>query len=209
MLIEPLYELQMLDPATPSFITFPKTYIGEKEALLEVASNLLRAENYIDTANAIREYFNGNTEVKHYVGFQEMSLLRPVQVLEKTEMHVAEREWEHMNVWDCPCHMRFRSAEVAQLLIKRERVFSRFIQAKFTDLQYLGFEDRWQPIGNLIFGNDAVINITQRGDGSIELCNLLYVVEEGSESLKKQQKKMYDPDSLIFDKICDEIFGDG
>lgn len=39
--------------------------------------------------------------------------------------------------------------------------------------------------------------------------NLLYIEEDSSDDLAEFEDKLLNPEALIFDKICDEIFADG
>lgn len=36
-----------------------------------------------------------------------------------------------------------------------------------------------------------------------------YVCEDSSKSLEEQQRKMQDLDTVVFDGICEEVFGEG
>lgn len=206
---EPYYEFFLFDPATPSFLSMPKRYIGNKSGLLAVADQLAEEEYYKDTTEGIRAFFNGRTDVTHSIAFQTIPVLRPIRVLERTELVLGEREWDYINVWDCPYHMRFRSAKVTQLLVQVEEKYLRFVLAEMTGFSYLGFIDRWRPIGGFIMGNASVLDVRDREDGGYDFCNLLYVCEDASDSLEEQRQKMRDPDAVVFDGICDEVFGDG
>ena len=104
---EPYYELFLFDPATPSYVSLPKRFIGTKDALLAVADNLADQEFYKDTVEGIRAYFNGRENATHNIAFQTIPVLLPVHVLEKSELLLEEREWEHVNIWDCPYHTIF------------------------------------------------------------------------------------------------------
>ncbi len=73
----------------------------------------------------------------------------------------------------------------------------------------MGFKDEWRPVGSLVFGNASVLDIQLRADGHSSVSSILYVTEDLSDSLEEQLRKMNDPDALVFDSICDEIFGDG
>lgn len=206
---EQYYEFFLFDPATPSFVSMPKRYIGSKSDLLAVADHLAKEEYYEDTVEGIRAFFKGRTDATHSIAYQTIPVLQPVRVLEKTELILGEREWDHINVWGCPYHMHFRTAEVSQLLVQLEGSYLRFVRAKITDFGYRGFRDSWQPIGGFILGNASVLDIRDRGDGRYDFSNILYVCEDVSESLEEQQLKMRNPDAVVFDQICEEVFGDG
>lgn len=206
---DPYYEFFLFDPATPSFVSMPKRYIGNKSGLLAVADHLAEEEYYKDTVEGIRAFFKGHTDVTHSIAFQTIPVLQPVRVLEKTELLLGEREWNHINAWGFPYHMHFRSAEVSQLLVQLEGSYLRFVRAKIADFGYRGFRDGWQPIGGFILGNASVLNIRDRGDGGYDFSNLLYVCEDASDSLEEQRQRMRDTNAVVLDGICDEVFGDG
>ena len=203
------YALYLDDPATPSFCSFSKLYVGTQDALMRVADNLKQDGMYEETAEGILTYFSGNHDVTHHIAFSELPVLEPVKVLEKAEMQLEGKRWDHINTWDQPYHMSFSSALISQLLLKEGKTYRRCISASFSDLCYLGFKDEWRPVGSLVFGNASVLDIQLRADGHSSVSTILYVTEDLSDSLEEQLRKMNDPDALVFDSICDEIFGDG
>ena len=203
------YALYLDDPATPSFCSFSKLYVGTQDALMRVADNLKQDGMYEETAEGILTYFSGNHDVTHHIAFSELPVLEPVKVLEKAEMQLEGKSWDHINTWDQPYHMSFSSALISQLLLKEGKTYRRCISASFSELSYLGFKDEWRPVGSLVFGNASVLDIQLRADGHSSVSTILYVTEDLSDSLEEQLRKMNDPDALVFDSICDEIFGDG
>ena len=116
------------------------------------------------------------------------------------------RVWEHLNVWDCSYKMEFDSAEVSQIIVRSDGKFHRCIRAKFTDLCYEGIKGEWRPVGSVLFGNASVIE-TDLGAGIFE--NLLYVLEDVSDTKEQLKAELNNPARIIFDRICDEVFGDG
>ena len=206
---EQYYELVLFDPATPSFISFPKSYIGDKRSLMAVADKMESAGDYQETVDGIRSYFDGKTDAMHTIAFQRIPVLRPVKVLESTALELGEKECDHINTWGYNYHMRFKSAAVSQILISVDGVYRRFVRAIITDWDYQNCKDDWWPIGAFIMGNAFVLDIQERDDGGCVFSNLLYVGEDVSESLEEQQQKMQDPNAVIFDSICDEVFGNG
>ena len=121
---------------------------------------------------------------------------------------VGERAREHINV-GMSVPERFDRAEVSQLPVEAENSYQRYIRARFTGFAYMGLQDKWQPIGSFIFGNAAVLSIQNNADGSYSFSNILYVCEDASQALSEQRRIMHDPDSLVFDRISEEVFGDG
>ncbi len=126
-----------------------------------------------------------------------------------SELLLSERDWEHTNTWGFPYHMKFRAAKVSQLLIRHEKMYHRCVRAAFDGFCYEGFKGDWRTIGSFILGNDSILDITVRPDGLYGFGNILYVLEDSAEVTDDLVKRMRDPDAVIFDRICDEVFGDG
>ena len=131
---------------------------------------------------------------------------KSVKQLATSKMTLPGRTWEHLNVWDCPYKMKFDAAEVSQIIIRYDGMYRRCIRAKFTDLCYEGTKGEWRPVGSVLFGNASVIEFNS-DTGSFE--NLLYVQEDVSDTKEQLETKLDNPDEIILDRICDEVFGDG
>ena len=174
--------------------------------LLKVAVNMKNADPQSETAKAIQEYFGGKHGATHKIAYQEIAILTPVRVLATSKMTLPGRTWEHLNVWDCPYKMKFDAAEVSQIIIRYDGMYRRCIRAKFTDLCYEGIKGEWRPVGSVLFGNASVIEFNS-DTGSFE--NLLYVQEDVSDTKEQLETKLDNPDEIILDRICDEVFGDG
>lgn len=102
--------------------------------------------------------------------------------------------------------MKFDAAEVSQIIIRYDGMYRRCIRAKFTDLCYEGIKGDWRPIGSVLFGNASVIEFNI-DTGTFE--TLLYVQEDSSDTKEQLEAKLGNPDEIILDRICDEVFGDG
>ena len=206
---EQMYELHLDNAATPPFISLPQSYVGTKEALLKVSEKLKMDGIYEETSAGIQAYFKGNSAVKHHIAFQEIPVLQTCRILNRSEMQIGERAWDHMNVWDCPYHMRFRSAEISQILVDKNSLYQRYMLARIVGLEYSATDDEWRSVGNFIFGHRSVVETEELEDGTWTFRNILYVPEDSSDSLDEQNQKMNDKNALVFDALCDEIFGDG
>ena len=101
---------------------------------------------------------------------------------------------------------RQNAAEVSQIIIRYDGMYRRCIRAKLTDLCYEGIKGEWRPVGSVLFGNASVIEFNS-DTGSFE--NLLYVQEDVSDTKEQLETKLDNPDEIILDRICDEVFGDG
>ena len=69
-----------------------------------------------------------------------------------------------------------------------------------------GIKGDWRPIGSVLFGNASVIEFNMDA-GTFE--TLLYVQEDTSDTKEQLEAKLDNPDEIILDRICDEVFGDG
>ena len=204
--MEQHYVLKLWEPAAPAFCSFAKPYVGSKHDLLKVAANIKNADPQSETAKAIQEYFGGNHGATHKIAYQEFPILTPVRVLASSKITLPSRAWEHLNVWDCPYKMKFESAEVSQIIVRCDGKYHRCIRAKFTDLCYEGIKGEWRLVSSVLFGNASVIE-TNLDVGTFE--NLLYVQEDVSDTKELLEVALDSPDRIIFDRICDEVFGDG
>lgn len=181
-------------------------YVGSRHDLLKVAVNMKNADPQSETAKAIQEYFGGNHEATHKIAYQEIAILTPVRVLTSSKMTLPGKTWEHLNVWDCPYKMKFDAAEVSQIILRYDGMYRRCVRAKFTDFCYEGIKGDWRPIGSVLFGNASVIEFNMDA-GTFE--TLLYVQEDTSDTKEQLEAKLDNPDEIILDRICDEVFGDG
>lgn len=200
------FVLNLWEPAAPAFCSFAKPYVGSRHDLLKVAVNMKNADPQSETAKAIQEYFGGNHEATHKIAYQEIAILTPVRVLTSSKMTLPGKTWEHLNVWDCPYKMKFDAAEVSQIILRYDGMYRRCVRAKFTDFCYEGIKGDWRPIGSVLFGNASVIEFNMDA-GTFE--TLLYVQEDTPDTKEQLETKLDNPDEIILDRICDEVFGDG
>ena len=205
---EQYYALFLDDPATPSFCSFDKLYVGTKSEL-DVAIDAMRQDKrYGDTVNAYETYWT-DPNAKHYVALREVPILTPVRRICSSELTLGEKEWEHINVWGFPYNMRFDRAEIKQLLIKHEGKFHRLLRAKFSNLCYGAIDGKWSPANGGFWGHGCLLDVQEESDGSFSLNSLLYMKQDQFERASDADDLMLDPDKVFFDRICDEIFADG
>ena len=203
------HALYLDDPVAPSFCPESKMYVGQKEDLMKVAGRLDERGAYDETARGIRDYFAGNTGVKHSIAYATMPVLTPVRVIGRSHFRIPAREWSHVNIWDCEYKMKTSGAEVDQILIELGKGLFRCVKAVFSDLCYSGSDGRRFPVGDVIFGHESIIETSQDDDGCRKLGTLLYVVEDIRGRDVDTESLMSDPDKLEFGHICDKKFGDG
>lgn len=203
------YVLKLWEPATPAFCSSGKIYVGSKDDLLSVAEAMKGEDGNSETEAAIRNYFAGDHTAVHHIAYQEIPILTPVRVLASSHLVLPEKSWEHMNVWGCPYEMRYASAEIDQIVIKYEGAYHRCVKARLIDLSYKGITDEWVKAGGAIWGNACVLKTERLPTGNTAFKNLLYVQEDSSEEKEPLVEKLCQPESVILDRLCDEIFGDG
>lgn len=113
-------------------------------------------------------------------------------------------------MWDCTYIMKFDKALVHQLLVRYQNKYYRLIRASMKNLccdSENGFG--WMPLNSRFWGHNCMMNVVTHNDGSYWVSNLLYVIQDSFDSLDDVDDYLLDPEKLIFDSICDEIFGDG
>lgn len=203
------YVLKLWEPAAPAFCSFSKVYVGDKQNLLRAAEVLAEESSDNPTARALREYFAGNRSAKHNIAYQKIPILTPVQVLASSNIHLPEQTWEHLNIWGFPYMMRFSSAEVSQIVIRYEGSYHRCVRARISDLGYEGIRGEWNEIGNAFLGNACILEAEHHPDGHTTFENILYVQEDEAADKASLIQRLNDPQSVILNRLCDEIFADG
>ena len=204
---EQYYALYLDDPATPSFCSFDKLYVGTRSELDNAVAVMKQDERYAAPVAAYEAYWT-DPSAKHNVAFREVPILTPVWRICSSELVLGEKEWEHINVWGFPYKMHFDCAKVQQLLIEHEKRIHRLIRATFTNLCYESVIGTWSPADHF-WGHGCLLDIQANADGSITLSSLLYMEQDQFENASEADDLMLDPDKVFFDRICDEIFGDG
>lgn len=202
------YAFYLDDPATPAFCSFSKLYIGQKADLLKVADRLEASNCYPQTVSAVRDYFSGNLSASHNIAYQTIPVLQPVKPIYSSLLSVGKRTWDHINTWDCVYKISVQGLEAKQIVVLHEEKYYRCIKAKMLNLCYLGFNNQWRSIDGFVFGHESVLSFGKTEAG-VTLDNALYVVEDSSVSANELIEKMGDPNDLVFDRILDEVFGDG
>lgn len=203
-----LYAFYLDDPASPSFCSFSKLYIGQKADLLNVAERLEAVNCYPQTVSAVRDYFSGNLSASHNIAYQTIPVLQPVKLIYSSHLSVGKRKWDHINTWDCVYKISVEGLEAEQIVVLHDEKYYRCIKAKMLNPCYLGFNNQWRSIDGFVFGHESVLSFGKTETG-VALENILYVVEDSSDSVNELERRINDPNELIFDRILDEVFGDG
>lgn len=205
---EQYYALFLDDPATPSFCSFDKLYVGTR-AELDIAIAAMKQDGRYGATVAAYEAYWTDPNAKHYVALREVPILTPVQRICSSELTLGEKEWEHINVWGFPYTMRFDRAEVKQILIKYEGKFHRLLRATISNLCCGAMDGKWVPAKSGFWGHGCLLDVQEESDGSFSLNSLLYMKQDQFDRASDADDLMLDPDKVFFDRICDEIFADG
>ncbi len=203
------YAFFLDEPASPDFCSFDKMYVGTAEELLTATNRLEADGRYLDSVKAVREYLNGNRKAVHSIAYRERPALEPVELVSESKLIIPKKEWEHLNVWRCPYEMKISGAVVSQIVVKYGEQYCRCMRAWMKDLSYQGADDSWNKLDGGFWGNRSILNVSALPDGHFQINNLLYVVEDKHDTIEEAAKNIQNPESIVFDKICDEVFGDG
>ena len=114
------YALHLWDPATPGFCSCSKVYFGTEEELKTVVARMKKAEEYIETQEAILDYFRGNHAATHNIAYQVIPVLEPVLYKSEMKSQVGKTIKDHLNCWGCPYKMKYDSGLIHQIIIKHE-----------------------------------------------------------------------------------------
>ena len=205
---KPYYMLYLDEPAKPSFCSFAKQYFGTLDNIATVMNGMEATGALIPTTNAWHEYLEGNQRVTHNIAYQNVPLLTPVECVLISELSLRRKQWVHENVWCCTYEMRFDEAQVAQNIFRHESTLFRCIRTKMKNLCYKDMTGKWIPVDSF-WGNQEVMQIERHPYDAVYISNNLYVIEDKSDDFSALETALRNPDWLIFDKICDEIFADG
>ncbi len=206
---EQYYAIYFDDPGTPAFTSFSKLYVGTLDEIAAVIDNLRTKDGYQDTVEAFDKYRQGDTSGTHAVCYQRVPILTPVELKATSEMTLGIKKWEHLNAWQWPYNMFFEKAEIKQIIVKHEGCYHRLIKASMLNFSYENTVGDWQQIDGGYWGNGFVIKSENKGNGDVLLSTLLYEYESNSKLLREEKAKLEDESQLVFDGICDEVFGDG
>ena len=203
------YALYLDDPAKPGFCSCDKLYIGTENELRTVVKRMKKAGNYEGSVLAFKSYFEGNTKAMHNVAYKDITVLEHVKFICSSELSLKEKKWTHINIWNCPYNMKVDSASIQQIIVKHRGKYYRCIRAWLDNLCYEMMPGKWSELKDGFWGHKCLMDVKETSENDFVVNNLLYVVEDSYKSLDELDNLILDPDKIIFDRICDEIFADG
>lgn len=187
---EKIWELSLNDPATVSFCTFSKGYYGTKEEINEYLQVL-------EEDPGTREVYWELRKVR--------SAMAGYRLIDRQELILENKEWSHMNIWDCEYRLKASRIEISQLLLEGQGEFLRCIRPVFYDLMsYNNYWKEWRAVPERFWGSPKILYKQDEKIGT-----RLYIRINRYNSLDEALPSLFDADTLDFKKVCDEIFGDG
>jgi hypothetical protein len=150
-----LYQIELIDYATPSFITVPpKPYWGTPDELKSLLEALVH-DDKVDAlmpgqADAIRGLSRGE---------QNPEFLVPMNILYREEIEVDAWEGTHTNVWDYVTHLRAKKAVFEVAWVGNDKTWCRIYKVRFHKLDYIEKypEPHWQPMWTWFCGFPHII----------------------------------------------------
>ena len=207
---ENYYIFRLDDPAKPGFCSFDKMYVGTKTTLNIVTNNLEKEQDYPETVEVLRSYFNGNYKATNNIAYSEMKILTPIKIVSEHETVFGKKCWTHINIWGFPYEMKCDSGLIHQIIFKHDKKYYRCIRAWLKNLCYESVSGDWHRLTDGFWGNAAVLDVTFTPDSTdFTFNNLLYVVEEIYDDLLAASDDITNIDKITMKGICEEIFADG
>ncbi len=206
---EQYYAFYLDDPGICPICSFDKLYVGTLSELKEAVEAMKADGSYKDTVAAFEGFLNGCTDGTHIIAQQRIPILTPVELKATTEFTLESKTWEHLNAWRWPYNMKFDKAEIKEIIVKHEGRYHRLMKAKIWNLCYESLDERWDKLNQMFWGHGYLLKLEDLPNGGFTMTTLLYEFESTSDRLKDEKAKLGIESELLFDSICDEVFGDG
>lgn len=208
---EQYYCLNLDDYSAAAFTSFGKAYYGTlpqiRAFIQAIEDDKDRGKDFKLLIDAFHAHEAGNTTVKHYVAYQEIPVLEPVEWIAEMPQRYDSYQWEHLNTWRWPYYMRCSNVETKHIWIKADGYYARCILARFENLVYKGFRDQWSGVDGAFWGFPHIIELDGR------FCYNRLAVEEKRFKCKSDMMEDQESFSLTrdvdFTEFCNDIFGDG
>ena len=211
MKIEQYYRLELDDYATPGFVSGGKYYFTTAEGFKVWLTALERDEQMVVyfemLSNAFRGYMDGNKEVTHTVGYNEVPFFKPATVLHYEKTCFENYQWEHINIYGFPYNMRCKRAETTHLWLECDQKYYRYVEARFANLEYESRAGEWYPLEEGFWGYPEVLT-TEDGVTWNRLAEREKNFANREEAEADWSAFCADP-VPDFTEFCNDIFGDG
>ncbi len=205
ILFQDYFRIQLDDPATPGFCSFPKNYFGTLADIQKVVEKMSEDGVYQDTAKAFQQFCGGDTTATHTVCYNPTQLMHPVELIAKERFDLGEVSWTHKNIYDCDYRLRAKYVSAEQILFAEGDSYYRCVRPYFQGVEYQSEASlMWFRLDDRVWGNRCVVELH---NGNLKF--LLYVVETHTKDLEQILSEMWTEKCLDFSSACDEIFGNG
>ena len=208
---EQYYRLELDDYATPGFVSGGKYYFttaeGFKEWLAALEKDEQMAVYFEMLSTAFCEYQAGNKDVTHTVAFNKVPFFRPATILYSEHSAFEKYQWEHINIYGFPYIMRCERVEAKHLWLKCGQKYYRYVEARFTNLEYESCAGEWYPLDEGFWGYPEVLTT----ENSVTWNRLA----EREKSFANRDEAEADWNAFLSDPVpnftefCNDIFGDG
>lgn len=205
------YRLILDDYSAASFTSFSKDYFGKMEDIAGLFNAIREddsiADSFKDLLSVYELYLSGDKKVTHMVAYREVPFLVPAKKLGSETTVLNNYTWNHTNTWGCIYEMRCEKAESTHVWLSCHGKYSRCIQTRFTNLEYMNPLGKYTSHGGRMWGFPHQLEyespITE---------NRLFVVEKffknKAVAINDHLNFVQNPDPK-FDSVVDDLFGDG
>ena len=205
------YRLILDDYSAASFTSFSKDYFGKMEDIAGLFKAIREddsiADSFKDFMSVYELYLSGDKRVTHMVAYQEVPFLVPAKKLGSETTVLYNHTWNHTNTWGCIYEMRCEKAESTHIWLSCHGKYSRCIQTRFTNLEYMNPLGKYTSHGGRMWGFPHQLEYESPITES-----RLFVVEKffknKAEAINDHLHFIQNPDPK-FDSVVDDLFGDG
>lgn len=209
---EQYYSIEFDDYSTSGFASLAKQFFGTIDEISELIGLLVAdpelCGRFSDTAEALDSFLKGVVDAQHTVCYEKRRLLTPVDLIYKRDADLDSREWEHLNVWGSPYKMKADRIKASQAVFKTGDQYRVGIKCTFENLCYLGISldgrDAWIKLNDSLWGFPNIFEVGERFHRY-----RLYTLKDGFSSLEEAVSVVDNEAELEFERILDDVFGDG
>lgn len=204
------YTLYLDDYSCPSFTSGIKTYFGTLDEISFFIGKLNEDGTHENTVKAFHQYCNGQLDVTHGIAYVDHRLMEPVELIAELKQSLPPLDWEYLNPFECPYHVRVDSASVDAILIRHKNRYIRCIKASVTNFKYENtfcVGEPWHTLEGGFWGHPQMLAVSKLSrDVIIE--SRLYIPESYTD---EKDTAVADFHTKTFDLnlFCEDIFGDG
>ena len=221
-MIENIYVLKMLNPATPSFCTSYKEYAGTLDDMKIIHSKINnKFLNKDDLCHEIlvkqsrEEYFNGNKNAINKGLYGNEPIFVPTIILDICKHNIQNKEIIHKNIWDCESKLRFKECLIEIIITQNKdngkyKKYKTFAKFHFINLELFNeFLNNWKEIKFPTWGNPGILIKDETISENSAIYTPVYLQDKLFDSLNDAKKYILDINQINYSTVFEEIFGDG